>query len=286
MALTLTFLAIALAYVSWLKQHASSMSHIEHFRKSATALVFPVLCGMVRILSAPVFAFLLSVQKRRRTKLEDYRQTILKELKDSTRFDVISKIIEKYDPEARKAARRAQQLVLAQPKTPMARSGKSRGTRHSGQGVGVYNMLQTTSSVLSPLVDKMAGLLADDPTCTAALRQLQSQRDQAIQRGLALEQQVTELRERLSKYEEVQDLQMQENLPPALEAGDNCDGGSQLAGQHANQVQDMADNAEPMDSKNSDEQKADVAAVSASAWIMPDKGVIPQASQLRRRHDL
>lgn len=157
--------------------------------------MLPVLCipaaaFALRALARRAIAFADGCDARHLRKLEDSRRKMIKDLKESTRYEKTHLLISKYDPDAAAA------LAVAAEAANMAkeanRAGPAGKRQHAGPGAGgaaspagrlfarataataqvAVSAALGAGQALAPVFDKMASAIGDNPALLENLRQV------------------------------------------------------------------------------------------------------------------
>jgi hypothetical protein len=186
----LTILAsciVSAVYMFQLKFWEKEQGHWSHFIRVGVAISVPCSVVLLGELCAACLRAVGSMYSRQSSRLEKHQSVLLKELKDATYYDQVFSIIEKYEPSrslgkdhsqfSSQVATSREQGHTPAYNSPMLRQG----------GGAVMHLLQTTGSALSPVMEKLASMMEDDPMQAAAFRQMLHEKQ-------ALQQEVSRLR--------------------------------------------------------------------------------------------
>jgi hypothetical protein len=195
LALIIATSAVCAVYIAQLKSK-STLRHWDHFKHVAAAIAMPMSLIAARELVGVTIDLISRFSVKHVSRLEKQRNTLLKQLKDSTYYDEIFNIIETYDPEAQ--SRRAQTTQFSPEKgdgAPLLGQQPRSGAAHSPAviqqgGQAMYHLFRTTGQALSPVMERLAGMMEDDPMQAAAFRQLLREQE-------GLRQEIQRLRDQL-----------------------------------------------------------------------------------------
>ncbi|KAF8073061.1 hypothetical protein HT031_000722 [Scenedesmus sp. PABB004] len=212
-------LALAAAVIYQVQQQPpGTFTYQQHFARVGGALALPAAAGALHWLAALALGVLQRRDAARVKRLEGMKRSMVKELKDMSRYDRIKTLIDKYDPDARPPP----------PPLPAAAANGGPGPampallmKGSGQVAGAAALaVAGAGKALVPLFDKLAtSLISDNPMLLEDLRRAQVQLQDAEARAMgALHESCGVRLENLHLRQRLLELEGELGLPPSFDA--------------------------------------------------------------------
>lgn len=184
------------------RQPPGTFTAREHFIRVSPVLLVPVAFGIFYFLAQYLCSWKDAAQSKKTQRLVDIKRKLIKELRDSTRYDKTHQLIKKYDPDATPASvlrpKPGGWDALVPPVRGVA-NGTSLNAATSAAGAAAGAM-GGVSKALFPVIEKLASsMIGDNPVVLEQFRQVQHQLEDAQQQASALWAENVELREEVQR---------------------------------------------------------------------------------------